>query len=401
MNAEVNSVMIYVAVGIWLVIGAAFDFLKVVLKYAGQYLSATSEIAKDTSADIKTSTAGFEEKKIQVVSDFIKTIENALGAITKSLVSWASNFLKQVVERDENIVSDENNSTSLINTDQSEKKYIVSVFDNTPENKYAGQKVIGALLEFVALSAFLYADSAQAAQTFSLFYPGQQIPDLLNNIVVPLIVASAGTAFILGIFIGDVLQLTHFGSWGKLNDKQRKTFLRVVISNLVFSITLAGVVAFYKTDILGVENETVRTIAIYAQNLIIVPMLITTTLLLRGAFGLFVIVSIALWLLAIPFATLNFFTSLLGRFIDLGVVSVDFLFRKIIWLVFASFELLFKILEHALRGSFLVLISLTTIIFFIPYLLFNLPIQKYGDGKRLIDIVSYENQLEDISLELE
>lgn len=389
MDIQLTTPQIIGLVIAWFVFGAAFDFFRILLTFGGKYVSFVPKIIKDSSKSTKKNLSGTRNAKIEVVTDFVSTLETAFGDMKKSLLAWSMNFLRQVVKReeDEGDIDTEKNIDKISETKSDEKGEEFSVFDNRPENKYAGQKVVGALIEFVALLAFLYADASQAAQTYSVLFPTATIPDWLNAIVVPLIVASAGTAFILGIFIGDALHLTHFGNWGSLKGTSRKVFFAVTISNLLITILLSALVALDRSDILGVKNESIRTVAIYAQSFVIVPMLITTALLLRGAFGIFVLLAILLWLFAIPFAIFEFFIKILGKFIELGIVSVDFVFSKLLWLTLAAFELIFTILEKTVQGSFLVLIAITTMVFYIPYLVINLPIEKFSGGKRIKDFI--------------
>lgn len=401
MDTQLTTPQIIGIVIAWFVLGAAFDFFKIVLTFGGKYISFVPKVIKDTSRTTKKKFSGTRNAKVQVVNDFVKTLKESFEGIKNSLLAWSMNFLRQVVKKEdegEGDGNDDKNKVDEINGKQLDKQVEeFSVFENRPENKYAGQKVVGALIEFIALIAFLYADASQAAQTYSVLFPTATIPDWLNGIVVPLIVASAGTAFILGIFIGDALHLTHFGNWGSLKGTSRKVFFAVTISNLLVTILLSALVALDRSDILGVKNESVRTIAIYAQSFVIVPMLITTALLLRGAFGIFVLLAIFLWLLAIPFAIFEFFINILGKLIDLGIVSIDFVFSKLLWLTLAAFELVFTILEKTVQGGFLVLIALATMVFYIPYLIINLSVAKLSGGKRLN---SFFDDLDKVNLQM-
>lgn len=383
MNIQLETYQIVLIAVAWLIIGAALDFFKTILVLGGKYISFVPKVIKESSKITKQNFTGDRNIKGQIVTEFTDVVVASFQKIKNSLLSWSMNFLRQVVKKDD--IEEQDNPSGIQTTavGSSSKDEVFSVFDNRPENKYAGQKIIGALIEFIALAAFLYADASQAAQTYSVIFETAKIPEFLNDIIVPLIVASAGTAFILGIFIGDTLHLTHFGNWGNLKGTSRKIFLGVAIGNLVITIILSAMVALYRSDVLAEQDDWIKNAAIYAQSIVIVPMLITTTLLLRGAFGIFVILSVLLWIFSIPFALVEFFASLLGKFISLGIISIDYVFSKIAWLVLAVFELLFNVLEKSIQGSFLILIGLATMIFYIPYLLINLPIEKFTKGKRI------------------
>src|SRR5690606_17109730 len=156
-------------------------------------------------------------------------------------------------------------------------------FNKAPENKYAGQQVIGALIGFLALLAFLYADAAQGAQTFKLMFSEGNIPPFLNDIILPLIMASAGSALILGVFIGDILGMTHLGLFNK---NAPKPFIWVIIVNLVVSLLLSTFIALTRMQLLGTDSEVVQMIVNIGQSIVILPMLVTTFLLFRGISGI-------------------------------------------------------------------------------------------------------------------
>lgn len=394
MNYQLSPSQIVTILILWFIVGAALDFFKMVLVLGGKYLSFVPKIMKDSSQSTKHNFEGDRNIKAQIVTEFTEAVANSFQGIKNSLLSWSMNFLRQVVKKDDVEGAENLGSKHADVPEKSLSSEVFSVFDNRPENKYAGQKIVGALIEFIALLAFLYADASQAAQTYSVIFSTAKIPAFLNSIVVPLIIASAGTAFILGIFIGDTLRLTHFGNWGDLKGLSRNIFLGVAIGNLLLTIVLSAMIALYRSDVLTQQSEAIKTAAVYAQSLVIVPMLITTTLLLRGAFGIFVILSILLWMLALPFAIIEFFLILLGKLIGLGVISLDFVFSKVALLVLNVSELIFNVLEKSIQGSFLVLISLITVVFYIPYLLINIPIEKITKGRRIRSFFDELNNLD-------
>ena len=381
MNIDLTFPQIALIFTFWFLIGAALDFTKNAISILRNSTSSISKEVEKTSRSQREKLPLTREDKNRVVTKFIQDIADAIGKIKGSLISWSNNFIEQVVEKDS---SERDPVPDHIPADEANNEE-VSIFNSKPGNRYAGQKIIGALLELVILLAFLWADAAQGAQTLSVLFPTASIPQFLNNIIVPLIVASAGTAFVLGTFIGDVLHLTHLGVWGNLKGNPKKVFLFIIITILIVTITLSASIALYRADILGaVETQRFKMISVYSQSLVIIPMLITTALLLHGVFGLFVVLSIAIRLVAIPFAISEFFVDLLGTTVDFGAVSIDFVFSRIIWLVLATLELIFSLLEKLLSGSFLILVNFINIIFYIPYLIINVSLEKIS-GKRIKD----------------
>ena len=180
--------------------------------------------------------------------------------------------------------------------------------------------------------------------------------------------ASAGSAFILGIFMGDILGLTHLGLFNK---NAPKPFIWIISINLVISLALSTLIALSRMELLGTDSESVQTVVNVAQSIVILPMLVTTFLLFRGISGAYVVLSILLSLIALPFGLFEFLTNVLIDLIRLGVIGGSFIITRIIWLTVGALELTFLLLELAIKGSFSVFTYLLVGAFFIPNLLFR------------------------------
>jgi len=307
----------------------------------------------------------------------IKDIAKVFGEIKCSLLAWATNFLRQVIEPENYPDNNAISSTIIQPTDkkQDHTSYLVtcdngvtSIFNGQPENRYAGQQIIGALVGFLALLAFLYADAAQGAQTFALLFEGN-IPPFLNSIIIPLITASAGSALILGLFIGDILGLTHLGLFKK---ETPIVFRWVIFVNLVVSLLISTTIAFARMRLLDANGEGVPTFVNIAQSIVILPMLVTTFLLFRGISGVYVVLSFILSLFAIPFGIVEFFIRILADLFRVGIIGGTYLITRIIWLTLGSLEIVLSLLELAIKGSFAVLTFFFAGVFFIPHLIFRI-----------------------------
>ncbi len=366
---------------LWLVFGPILDVLKIVIATFSNFTSNTTGTLKNISRRGRIEILNVDARKIEYA--VIKDITRVFGRVKCSLLSWSTNFLRQVVEPETSSDASLEEDTALVASAKQmveerqgkEDTYlypcdndIKSIFDKSPENKYAGQQIIGALIGFIALLAFFYADAAQGAQTFKLMFSEGNIPGFLNDIILPLIMASAGSALILGIFIGDILGLTHLGLFNK---KAPRPFIWIISINLVLSLALSTFIALVRMQLLGTDSEAVQTVVNVAQSIVILPMLVTTFLLFRGISGAYVVLSIILSLLAAPFGLFEFLLRVLIDLIRLGVIGGNFIITRIIWLTVGALELIFLLLELAIKGSFSVITYLLVGLFFIPNLIFR------------------------------
>ncbi len=361
---------------LWLFCGILLDILKPTLATLGNSTTQATESLKKRSRRGREEILKVDPSKIEF--RVMKDIAKVFGQMKCSLLSWATNFLRQVVElegRTEITEIADDSATQPSNQNRNDTSYLVpcennikAIFNNRPENKYAGEQIIGASLGFLALLAFLYADAAQGAQTITLLFK-ETIPPFLNSIIIPLVMASAGSTLILGLLIGDSLGLTHLGLFPKTSSKSP---LVIIIANLILSLSLSTIIALTRMELLGTDSQSVKTIVNIAQSIVILPMLVTTFLLFRGLFGIYVALSAILALLSVPLVILELFIRILSDLLRSGLLGGSFIITRIIWLTLGALELVFFLLEVALKGSFAVLIYIVVGIFFIPSLIFNI-----------------------------
>jgi len=297
MNIQLTPIQWFIVILLWISFGMVLDVLKLLVAAAGNTTSKAPENLKNLSHTGRIEIITVNPLAIEL--KVIKDIAKVFGEIKCSLLAWATNFLRQVIEPENYPDNNAISSTIIQPTDkkQDHTSYLVtcdngvtSIFNGQPENRYAGQQIIGALVGFLALLAFLYADAAQGAQTFALLFEGN-IPPFLNSIIIPLITASAGSALILGLFIGDILGLTHLGLFKK---ETPIVFRWVIFVNLVVSLLISTTIAFARMRLLDANGEGVPTFVNIAQSIVILPMLVTTFLLFRGISGVYVVLSFIL-----------------------------------------------------------------------------------------------------------
>jgi hypothetical protein len=369
----------------WFFGGILLDVFKSVLAGFGNFLSGSVETLKDTSQTVRTNVVKPGAGKIEV--KVIKDISRVLGEVKCSMLSWSVNLLSQVVELEEHKTKDvasEHPSPAKKRQNISKETYLVpcennvtSVFSKSPENKYAAQQIIGALIGSLALSLFVYADAAQGAQTYSLLFTSATVPPFLNDIILPLVTASVGSALILGLFIGDILGMTHLGLYEPLKQKgdsrgTPQVFLWIICCDAAFSLLLSTLIALERKNLLDPSIVGVNSLVNFAQSIVIFPMLLTTILLFRGLKGYYVVLSIILSLLAIPFGVFEFFIRILYDLVHYGIIAGDFIIRRIIWLASGAFELFFGLLGFVVMASFFMLMYSFIGVFFIPKLLISI-----------------------------
>jgi len=375
MNIQLTPIQWFIVILLWISFGMVLDVLKLLVAAAGNTTSKAPENLKNLSHTGRIEIITVNPLAIEL--KVIKDIAKVFGEIKCSLLAWATNFLRQVIEPENYPDNNAISSTIIQPTDkkQDHTSYLVtcdngvtSIFNGQPENRYAGQQIIGALVGFLALLAFLYADAAQGAQTFALLFEGN-IPPFLNSIIIPLITASAGSALILGLFIGDILGLTHLGLFKK---ETPIVFRWVIFVNLVVSLLISTTIAFARMRLLDANGEGVPTFVNIAQSIVILPMLVTTFLLFRGISGVYVVLSFILSLFAIPFGIVEFFIRILADLFRVGIIGGTYLITRIIWLTLGSLEIVLSLLELAIKGSFAVLTFFFAGVFFIPHLIFRI-----------------------------
>ena len=180
---------------------------------------------------------------------------------------------------------------------------------------------------------------------------------------------------ILGVFIGDIYGFTHLGLF---DEDPPVGFKWLILVNLILSLSLSTFVALARMQLLGTTSEALEFIVNTSQSIIILPMLITTFLLFRGITGLFVVLAIILALLTIPFGLFEFFIRIFKDLLNAGIITGSLVITKITGLVIGAMELVFFLLELALKGSFSVLIFLVMSVFFIPNMLFRVILRVFG-----------------------
>lgn len=161
------------------------------------------------------------------------------------------------------------------------------------------QRTLGSIIEFFLFLSFVIADASLIVQNLAIFFPSTTIPSFLTNTTTPLLVSTVGTSLALGLMIADLLELTNLTSWVNLRSK-KKPFLAVMLLTLVFSIVLSVLIALTRYDLLTVKSSGILIASSLAQNLITIPLFVTTALLFDSLQGMIVIIALFVVLLRLP-----------------------------------------------------------------------------------------------------
>lgn len=364
----------------WLIIGAANGIIRELIQISGRTVSS---VTRTTSKRNRRYSQGL--KKVEDNKEVAKkTVEEILVSIEKKtrdaknfISGLAQHFFAQAIDTGEQEQKDEAEVKSIIvNKNDVEPSDRPVIFP-----RYAGQKILGAMLELAALLIFLYADAAQTANTISGLFPGTPVPDWLTNITIPLIAASAGAVFLLGMFIGDLIGATHLTNLTQAGRLPKWVLTILMITTLVLTITLSTYSALYRVPVMEHTLATdagklIATRATVAQSLTIIPLLITTFLLFRGVLGVFVILGLITYGFVLPFAVLEYAIQILTKLISTGLVEVWVVLVRLLDFSLGALDLLLVLLSAVLQAALKIIALLITIILFIPYLIVNIPLKR-------------------------
>lgn len=255
----------------------------------------------------------------RLFASFLKSVTDALGEAIPSL-PIASRAIQDYVRRFWGAVESllgriEPAIASLADVLQVHSSHVLNLLPASPKPR--GLQAFGYLLYLMAFLAFAFADVAQATNSRSVMYVGLAVPGFLQDLTIPLLIASGGTAIILGTIMGDLLAKTDLVPWSVLPRWARGLVGALAFSTFLFTLVLMVLIALVRvteiTHIVLAESvaQQLRTLAAFADSLVIIPLLITTFLLFWGLFGLLVVYFVAVWMLVLALKLLGFVVSLL------------------------------------------------------------------------------------------
>jgi len=218
-------------------------------------------------------------------------------------------------------------------------------------------RIVGATAYMVAGVFFLYADFAQGANSAQGWDETIEVPIILQNLLMPILVASGGSAAMLGLIIGDFLGLSDFAPWNDLKGTKRTAIIRLTVACFVVAVLLSfifGMTRFYlSTELSKSLDAYLRGAASFAQVAIFAPMLVTTFLIwwrgLAGFLLVWIVIVGSIWL---SLAVLQFCLELLMKAMSLGDKGFGIVLTVLLTLlhVFLSVTLAsFNLIQTAVR----------------------------------------------------
>jgi hypothetical protein len=308
METLLNSPLLLL--GAWILLAITRAPMEKLLRQAGSTVVAPFTKSADTLAQAAPQAAQMAPMAQDVNDRFGKAVDALLDRLLKS-IKCVESGLRTHIE-------------SLLTT-------------ICPDPTYRVWRVLGSFINVMALVMFLYADTAQAANNMVTLITTESIPGPLRNVMIPLLISSAGTTLILGMMLGDFMGVTHFDIWGEVKGKRRVFLVGVVILNLLMTISCAMLLSLNRFKMLTNGDAMTRLpdglsasihqLAALSQSLVIIPLLITTTMLFRGFVGVVALYAVVVRVVLLTFHLAGLCCDMIKIAVTFGVVSGDVLIR--------------------------------------------------------------------------
>ncbi|MBX3036202.1 MAG: hypothetical protein KF758_04745 [Anaerolineales bacterium] len=169
----------------------------------------------------------------------------------------------------------------------------------TTKSENLPSRILGAVISFILLITFIYADAALAFQAIETLFPGIDIPEIFLNISVALVASSVATIAALGIMFWDTVGFTDLTPLGEMKGFAKGVFIGVVAITSLFTLICVLLIALNRAPLLAefveqagfsiLVRAEIHRWASLAHSFVIVPMLVTTFMMFRGIFGFFVL----------------------------------------------------------------------------------------------------------------
>ena len=158
-------------------------------------------------------------------------------------------------------------------------------------NRWAGWRVIGGFLFFIALLLFLYADAALSIASHEKAIGAQVtfLPEWFREITLAYAISSFVGALTLGLVFFDLIGMTHLGPWDDLEPRRRLWLSRVALALAVCFLLLSLFLAMWRASVV-VPDFIPADVATKFEGLALtfpVPlMLLATALIAWGAIAM-------------------------------------------------------------------------------------------------------------------
>ena len=282
--SELQMVISFVS---WVMLAIVRTRAHLMLDAASEFLSGSfARVAKGSASGAATVTDARSWAEERIAAFW-----NALGSLLETLVKLIDPVLGALA---------------------SHSTVVIRQLPSSDANR--ASRAFGALFFLVALAAFLYADAAQGANNISALFVDVTVPSPLRNLVVPLLVASAGSLLMLGVIMFEILGLTNFSIWSEVRGPLKPAAIIVVLATAVTAAVLSVLIALVR------YSEEYRNTAEFAQSTILLPLLITTFLLFWGVYGVLV-----LWVAAV--GLVQMFIRIFKGVLELSAAAAPYIGR--------------------------------------------------------------------------
>ena len=119
-------------------------------------------------------------------------------------------------------------------------------------DRWAGWRVIGGVLFFVALCLFLFADAALsiASHEKAIGTSVSFLPEWFREITLAYAIASFVGALTLGLVFFDLIGMTHLGPWDDLDPRRRTWLTRLALGLAVCLLALSLFLALWRASVI-------------------------------------------------------------------------------------------------------------------------------------------------------
>jgi hypothetical protein len=190
-------------------------------------------------------------------------------------------------------------------------------------------RILGSLVSLVAMLTFLYADTALGFQAAQTLFPDIAVPVIFRDIGIALVAASVGTIFALGMLFWDALGFTDFTNLSQMKGFAKGAFIGSVVITAVITLACVALVALNRASLVAnlispfspeLQGE-IHRLASLAHSLVVIPLLVTTFLMLRGVYGLLVIYAAVAGVISLLFQLIRVLLKLLRKIVTGAGIS--------------------------------------------------------------------------------
>lgn len=273
-----------------------------------------------------------------IFNDLLKQVsfafENTLSVFGETIRTLANRFTRYFdatdIEIAQRINANWNKVASEVtanNIEQNDKPILA--------NRIKIEKMTGAILGFFALIAVIYGNTLLEVGNFSLLFPQNVIPALFDiPMVYQLIIIVLGVTISNGLYVSDILGISNYTNSLRFGDEsgQRKLTEKIVLGIRVFNLITTIIIFTF----MAIKDTTINS---FAFSFLIIPLSITAFTSLDSISGMYLILSLPLYLFSVSaYLLLNIILF------STGVVRA---YINILWILFDNtFGIIFKIFRN-------------------------------------------------------